>query len=771
MRLEKRISLVCLLSIALIVRIAPAEITDSEVHTAIRNGISHLAKQQKARGNWADRTGYVGGTTALCTLALLHAGADVQSPEIQRGLRYLRALGAPQMVYVASLQTMVFCAAEPEKDAALISRNVRWLEQLQIKSGPMAGTWGYSERQGTGDNSNSQFALLALHEGQRVGIEVQESTWSLALEYWLRTQRPDGGWPYVPGGPAKGSMTCAGIASVIIASGKVTGGDAAVVDGEVQCCGEQADNRAVQRALAWLATSFSVSRNPNSNRREERTWLYYYLYCVERVGRLTGQRFIGGHDWFREGAEFLVDQQNSLTGSWRGEHLEEQNSLVATSFALLFLSKGRRPVVISKLKHSDGQSWDVHRSAVQNLTARIEQSWQRDLTWQTIDLQVATAENLLQSPVLFLSGKEALRLTSAQQEKLRKFVNLGGFIFAEACCGSSDFDASFRALMKELFPDSGLRLLPPDHPVWYAEERVRADHLPPLYGVEACCRTSVVYCPDDLSCYWELSRSGHDRDYPPAIRELIESRMRIGQNVITYATNRELKNKLERPTLAANQALQQPTRGVLYIPKLVYDGGGDDAPNSLPNLLNFVAATAQMRVGIENRLIAATDPAIHDYPLLFLHGRRDFRFRAEEQRAIARYLEQGGLVFADAICGSREFADAVRREFRVILRGQSLRRVPPTHALFSDQFQGYDLSGVTLRDPLVRREGDPLSAKLTKTSPLLEAAAIDGRLAVLLSPYDLSCALEYSASLECRGYIKQDAARIGLNVILFALQQ
>jgi hypothetical protein len=31
--------------------------------------------------------------------------------------------------------------------------------------------------------------------------------------------------------------------------------------------------------------------------------------------------------------------------------------------------------------------------------------------------------------------------------------------------------------------------------------------------------------------------------------------------------------------------------------------------------------------------------------------------------------------------------------------------------------------------------------------------------------------MENHASLECKGYVKEDAARIALNVILYALQQ
>ena len=75
----------------------------------------------------------------------------------------------------------------------------------------------------------------------------------------------------------------------------------------VVCCGELDDSNAVDRGLLWLGKQFSVRKNPG-----ERSWLLYYLYGVERVGRLTGRRFIGRHDWYREGAELLVREQDDF---------------------------------------------------------------------------------------------------------------------------------------------------------------------------------------------------------------------------------------------------------------------------------------------------------------------------------------------------------------------------------------------------------------------------------------------------------------------------
>ena len=45
------------------------------------------------------------------------------------------------------------------------------------------------------------------------------------------------------------------------------------------------------------------------------------------------------------------------------------------------------------------------------------------------------------------------------------------------------------------------------------------------------------------------------------------------------------------------------------------------------------------------------------------------------------------------------------------------------------------------------------------------------RWAAIFSRYDISCALEKHDSLECHGYTRRDATRIGLNVVLYSLQQ
>ncbi len=765
--------------------IVRAEISAEQVRQSINKAVAYLKSQQRADGTWADMHIGIpqsGGVTALCTLALLSAGVEPDDPVIQRALTRLRML-KPQKTYVTALQTMVFCKAEPKKNLLLIQDRVRWLERAQNQTGPPGsrGTWQYSSPAGgeSGDPSNTQFALLALHEAERVGIPVDERTWRLANVYWKDSQTRDGAWRYQSRQPVSGSMTCAGIASLVITSDKVRDSNAEVKDGRILCCqqGTDDDDR-VERGLQWLGRNFSVGRNPGLGPQ----WMFYYLYGVERVGRLTARRFIGGHDWYREGATQLLKMQK-LSGCIQGPRIPETNELIGTSLALLFLSKGRRPVLMAKLEHPPGDDWNRHQSDVDNLTRFVESRWESDLTWQVMDLHAAQVEDLRQAPVLYLCGNANLLPPTADARrrlarKLRDYVDRGGFLFAEGYCGGAEFDRAFRELMQLAFPEPqyALRLLEPEHPIWRAELRVDPRHVRPLWGIEFGCRTSVVYAPAEpprpsLSCLWELSRRGRGTTYEPKIQAQIDAALAIGVNVLTYATNRELKGKEESfRTLAGRRLPDKLDRGRVAVAKLRHPGGCNAAPRALANLLEVAGNELNLRAETREELIGLTDEALFDHHLVFMHGRNRFRFTDSEREWLRTYIERGGVLLADSICASEAFTESFRREMAAAFADRLLEPIPVDDPIWTTSYGGYDLRTVTRRDPQRRDANGPLKATLRKVPPELEGIKIDDRWAVIFSRYDLSCALERHNSLECRGYVREDAARIGLNVVLYSLQ-
>jgi hypothetical protein len=257
------------------------------------------------------------------------------------------------------------------------------------------------------------------------------------------------------------------------------------------------------------------------------------------------------------------------------------------------------------------------------------------------------------------------------------------------------------------------------------------------------------------------------------VQDEINAGLAIGANVVAYATGRELREKLDRPNLVS--VLKPPSthdRASLYVAKLQHNGGSDDAPSALANVLTVIAQTTRLPVATEKRLLSLLDPALPDYPVAFLHGRRSFRWSQPERKALRRFIDNGGVIFADSICANKDFAAAFRREMQNIFPMQAFDRIPPEHPMFTRHFHGHDISQVTLLDPRTRaRNDDPLSARREKIAPLLEGIEVDGRYVVMFSPYDMSCALENRPSLECRGYTREDAAKIAINIILYAMQQ
>jgi hypothetical protein len=129
------------------------------------------------------------------------------------------------------------------------------------------------------------------------------------------------------------------------------------------------------------------------------------------------------------------------------------------------------------------------------------------------------------------------------------------------------------------------------------------------------------------------------------------------------------------------------------------------------------------------------------------------------------------MLFADAICSSRQFTEAFTREMAAIFPDQQLARIPAKDPLFTTTFGGDDLSLVERREPERGAADGPLRSQISQVEPYLQAIKLGDRYAVIFSPYDLSCALENHESLDCAGYTRKDAARIGLNVLLYSLYQ
>ncbi|MDR1383782.1 MAG: DUF4159 domain-containing protein [Planctomycetaceae bacterium] len=775
--------------------VSAQDIAPQQIRDAMEGAVHYLKSRQNPDGSWAEWRDQPCGATSLCALALLNAGVTTEDSAIQRAMEYLRKLPPEQVAktYSVALQTMALAAANSANEIPQIQRNVQWLEQSQVLSDNPEKNGGWNSDPQTGgipDNASSQYVILALYEAERAGAKIKPETWHRAKAFWENGQKADGSWFSDPLGKREGSdpMTCAGIGSLMIINGMYGSQSAFVRDDVINCCQpeEQNDNERIERGFRWLIRNFTTTPGE---------WNYYYLYCMERVGQISAQRFIGQYDWFREGVQTLLKRKGNEANHWKGDYGFETYDHIATAFALLFLSRGRRPVLISKGQYTDNQAvWSPHPNDLKNLTEFAIRQWRLEMTWQNIDVRKAEVDDLLQTPILFLCGSQSILNGSLQEqkrlaEKLRGYLDAGGFLFAEADTEDDSFDAGFRKLMKSVFQnesDCELRPLEPEHPVWSMETVIPEDQLRPMEGIDYGCRTCVIYLPPirnirdspprpvspSLSCLWELQRF-HSREdaYAEHVQHQIDAALGIGLNIAAYATGRTPKYKYEMPSTAEEKlADYHRRRGQIQTAMLDLQGNVNAAPRAVPKLLQQIAVQLNIPVNVHPVRVSLDQDEIFDSPILFLHGRNAIAMTESQRKQLKKYIEQGGFLFVNAVCSSKAFTESFQKEMQATFPDKPMAKIPANDPLLTDFCGGFPLQTLNVR----MREKTEERRNRFVTQPLppdLEGIAFDGRWRILFSPYDISCAIEETnETLQYQGYTKEDAFKLSINAILYAIE-
>lgn len=713
--------------------VATADVTGAQVRDAVRRGMKVLRSWQGEDGRWPERH-LPGGETALATLALLYAGEPPDSPHVLAALPHVRDQ-QNQHVYVVSLKIMVLAQADPEAYRREIREAALWLADAQNSS----GLWSYTPHQEPVDHSNTQFALLGLHAAAQVGMPIPASVWRKAHEALLAAQNEDGGWGYRQGMDSRGSMTAAGVSDLIIVGSRLVGGrELKVRKGEDPACGRTQINRPIAEGLIWLARHFTARRHPGLGTSH----IHYWLYAAERCGMLSGQGRFGRHDWYREGAAYLVGKQLP-NGSWGDD-------LVETCFALLFLAKGHKALLLQKLQWSDDDEWNPDPRGVDHLISFIGDKLGEPVTWQAVPFD-APLEDWLAAPLLYIHGRTFPEWNAAQQAKVRAFVEQGGTLFVGACCGRKEFRDGFEAFLAATFPETPLRELGEDHAVYHVIFDCPTSD---LLGVDIGCRTSILFAPKDLSYLWQ---SG---DVPPRS----ELALQLGTNIAAYATGRRpLVDRLDAVVLpeAQEMAAGPPSRDALRFGQVVYDGDWRPFPQALVHLADFARREAGLDVITQYHALRLTDSELYTCPFLYMAGHYGLELSPEEQAALVAHLRRGGFLLVDNCCGPEPFDTAVRKLMREAFPGSAFRRLPADHPIYQGS-PGFDVRTVRY-GPDIREKHPDLNR------PELWGIEIDGRLAVVYSPFALGCGLEGKEFAGCWGLAAEDARRLATNIVLYAL--
>ena len=150
---------------------------------------------------------------------------------------------------------------------------------------------------------------------------------------------------------------------------------------------------------------------------------------------------------------------------------------------------------------------------------------------------------IFNAPVIYMTGHEAFELSSEEKANLKKYLQNGGFLFAEACCGRKGFDLSFREMIRSVYPDKPLTRIPVGANIFkepnnlaqvgvtpaLMQETGQAKMEPGLLGIDINGNYGVVYSPLGLAGGWEMSQSPYAR----GINDV--SAIQLGQNVLMYS--------------------------------------------------------------------------------------------------------------------------------------------------------------------------------------------------------------------------------------------
>ena len=736
-------------------------VTDEAVRKAIEKGVQYLIKQQQPDGAWQEKqyshTQQPCGHSELALLTLIYTGehpnreyvSKALDAIISRPLDYTYAICCRAMA-LAHVQNKLV-GQKRDLIRAALQRDVRWLVSSQ---GPKGG-WGYTGMSGARtsrvyeDLSNTQLVILALREASLAGVEIPRTTWERAQAKYLRCWKSNGSWSYIEGDSDEGygSMTAAGLASIFITLDNLDLASGCPCRAGRSGSRNAQIDRLVDATLEWLEKNFKADVNPNGKaRREDR--IHYWQYSVERVGAAAGYKYFGGHDWFKEIATHLLKSQQG-SGSWDGHYGE----LVSTCFAVMFLYKGRGPILFNKLQF-DGL-WNSHRRDIHNLVGYFSKNKEQICHWQIVNLRAPVSE-LHDAPLLFITPEAPPPFDEKAKAKLRQFTDTGGTILFEVSCGNADVRAWFQEFIAEVWPEWKLKPLGPDHPSFI--DPYRLDRRPEILGLDDGLRTFLFYAGDDISCPWHL-KSYAARGYL----------FNWGINLVAYATDAApLRAKLagrepqpddryEKQSVAAG-----PGKG-LRVARVKHPGDWNVGAHykGFGRVTAYVRAKAGLAVEANEGGVAPADLGGHD--VAYLTGSQAFDMDDAGTAALKAFAAKGGFLWFEAAGGSLDFNGSLRKLAQQA--GWRITLLAKDHPLMSGRMagpKGFDLAtNVRFRRALkVVRTGRP-EAELH--------GVFDGdRLVGVYSPIDIVfSATPYEACM-CRGYQSPDAEAVATNILLYA---
>lgn len=430
----------------------------------------------------------------------------------------------------------------------------------------------------------------------------------------------------------------------------------------------------------------------------------------------------------------------------------------------------RPPVLIAKLATNDRVDWATSPEDAKNLLRWMARKMK--VNFSTINLpQDRIPDTAAKIPVLYRSGIRAFSFSPQQRQRLRRYLLSGGTLVLNAYCGHPDFARSAIREIQTLLPERSPYRLELDHPLYHAYYDINniqyrplalkagaRNNVPSAIGIDIETRTAVFFFRYDLSTAWD-NMSSKAR---PIIGYTPQTAKKIGANLIAYLTaERGTAMPLSKAVAYVNA--NKTKAGKFMIAQARYNGLWKTRDAALSMLLNVFHEKTQTPVHFSDQAVDLDSPRLFDYPLVYLTGTMTFSLTPAQRSNLRRYLSHGGILFAEACDGRPSFDRAFRRELRQVLPEVKLERLSAKNLIFQ---YPHRISTVQPRPALAHR-----LKQSGRIPPLLYGAKLNGQLAVIYSPFDLSGGWSLSQDPYNQGITDNDALAMGVNILAYSLLQ
>jgi hypothetical protein len=424
-----------------------------------------------------------------------------------------------------------------------------------------------------------------------------------------------------------------------------------------------------------------------------------------------------------------------------------------TAFALLFLSRGRHPILMNKLRfdggaNGEGGHWANRPRDLASLTRFVSRQLERDINWQVVDLK-HDWQDWTDAPILYISSHEPPKFTDSDYLKFRAYVLAGGLIFTQADADSPSFTRwAETEFVQKVLPRYEYRDVPREHAVYSSLFPMKTQ--PPLRMVTNGSRVLLLHSPKDLAISWQFRDEKFRRDY-----------FELGANLFIYAAGRrDFRNRLDGTFVPAPP--NPPATGQTYaVARLEYNGDWNPEPYAW---IRF-ARLFQYRTGsgVEAKQVRWADLKPADAPLAHLTGTARYRATDAEVAALKAYVEAGGVLFADHTGGAARFPESVRETLERAFPEKKLAPLPPADPLLTSGAEGMaDLSQPRLR---------PYAADLLGKQPVTLEAFDAGTGRVIVTKLDVTHGLLGTNTLPILGFAPRYAESLMQNLIFWSVDR